>query len=121
MALFSTLRSVDHSARHDARAITGPTSLFTEQAPVPPGLPRHLLVALAGIIADVTALGRASEDDPATHAEFETILARLDGLVDSIYEAAVAPVATSSAVAPVQSVHTTNALGRRQSWVSASD
>jgi len=91
MSLFSTTRLADRSPQHDARFAAKPGPLPTEQFEAAPALPRHLLVSLAGIIADVTSLQRICEDAPDLQTGLETMLTRLDGLVDSIYEAAANP------------------------------
>lgn len=56
-------------------------------------LPRHLLVTLAAIAADVTSLRQRFVDDPQLHEPLDRILGRLDDLVDSIYERTVDPSA----------------------------
>jgi len=58
-----------------------------------PALPRHVLVALAAIIADVTSVRQRQVDDPAGpdaqfRASMDGILHKLDDLVDSIYNRA---------------------------------
>ena len=54
-------------------------------------LPRHVLVALAGIAADVTSLRQRFVDDAQLHDPLDNILGRIDGLVDSIYDRAADP------------------------------
>ena len=62
------------------------TSSPTRQAEADVPLPRHLLVTLAAIAADVTSLRQRFVDDPQLHEALDRIIGRLDGLVDSIYE-----------------------------------
>ena len=82
MSLFATVRSTDRSSVHRERSaeVVGPSP----SGPVEASLPRHLLVSLAGITADVTTLRQRAVDTPQVHAALATILGRLDDLVDSI-------------------------------------
>ena len=82
MSLFTAIRPANRSP------LTHPTA--TE-----PPLPRHLLVSLAGVTADITSLQQRTVDTPQLHATLERILGRLDGLVDSNYQRAADPAAPS--------------------------
>lgn len=64
------------------------TSPPTRQVEAAVPLPRHLLVALAGISADVTSLRQRHADDPQLHEPLDRILDSIDGLVDSVYDRA---------------------------------
>ena len=93
MSLLAALRSTDGPllrapAPPEAGGAAGP------QAPrgraTEPVLPRHVLVSLAAIIAEVSSVRQRLLDgpadlDPQLPASLESVLGRLDGLVDSIY------------------------------------
>lgn len=95
MSLFSTIRAADRSRLHRDRSAGDPRSPLSEHVETEVSLPRHLLVSLAGITADVTSLQQHCVDTPQLDAALETILGRLDGLVDSIYRHAANPAAPS--------------------------
>ena len=103
---FSTIRSADRSSLHRDRSAEAPWLPTTERVAAAPSLPRHLLVSLAGITADITSLQPRCVDAPQLHAALGAVLGRLDGLVDDIYECAANPAAPSlhrsgsAAVAP---------------------
>ncbi len=93
MSLFATIRSTDRSSldRERSADVVEPSP----SEPVEASLPRHLLVSLAGITADVTSLQHAHAEEPQLHAALGTILRRLDGLVDSIYQRSAHRAASS--------------------------
>jgi hypothetical protein len=82
MSLLSSIRSGTRSSLDQGYAST---SSPTRQAEAEVPLPRHLLVTLAAIAAEVTSLRQRFVDDPQLHEPLDRILGRLDGLVDSIY------------------------------------
>jgi hypothetical protein len=88
MSLVSSLRSGTRPPLTQDRSGSTSTSPPTGQLEADVPLPRHLLVALAGIAADVTALRQRLVDDPQLHEPVDRILGRIDDLVDSIYERA---------------------------------
>jgi hypothetical protein len=91
MSLFSTIRSAERTSLPVEQPLHVPTSTLTGLAAAEPSLPRHLLVSLAGIIADTTSAQQRCVDTPQLHADLGEILLKLDGLVDSVYERVVAP------------------------------
>ena len=96
MALFSTIKSTDRSLLRRDRSIEDPRSpqaAHLEHAEADFSLPRHLLVSLAGITADVTSLQQRCDDAAQVQVALSTILGRLDYLVDSIYQQAAHPAA----------------------------
>ena len=95
MSLFSTIRAADRSRLHCERSVEDPRPPLSEQVEAQLSLPRHLLLALAGITADVTSLRERCGDAPELQAPLAAILGRLDGLVDSIYQRAADPTAPS--------------------------
>jgi hypothetical protein len=95
MSFFSTIRSADRSPLLRDRSVEDLAPPATERVDGGASLPRHLLVSLAGITADVTSLQQRCVDAPLLQAALERILGRLDGLVDSIYQHAADPVAPS--------------------------
>lgn len=95
MSLYTTIRSSHRSPLHRDRPTDDPRSPTTAPVETASSLPRHLLVSLAGITADITSLQQRSVDTPQLHATLERILGRLDGLVDSIYQRAADPAAPS--------------------------
>ena len=83
MSLLSSIRSgTRRSLDQGYASSSSPTRQVEAEVP----LPRHLLVTLAAIAADVTSLRHRFVDDPQLHEALDRILGRLDGLVDSIYE-----------------------------------
>ena len=106
MSLFATIRSADRWSLQHQRPVVDQGPRPAEHLTVEASLPRHLLVSLAGITADVTTLQHARTEDPQLHAALGTILSRLDGLVDSVYTGAVvrrtpgAPGAVSNLPSP---------------------
>ena len=85
MSLIASMRlgaraPLNHQAAGDAS-----TSPPTAHADAALPLPRHLLLALAGIAADVTSLRAQVVDDPQLREPLDRILGRVDGLVDDIY------------------------------------
>jgi hypothetical protein len=93
MALFSTIRSTERSRPRRNRSIEDPRSpqaAHAEHVKADFSLPRHLLISLAGITADVTSLQQRCDDDAQVQVALGTILGRLDYLVDSIYQQAAA-------------------------------
>ena len=88
MSLISSTRSGARPPLNQDRAGDASTSPPTEHVETALPLPRHLLVALAGIAGDVTSLRQRFVDDPQLHEPLDRILGRLDDLVDSIYEQA---------------------------------
>ncbi|CAN5482129.1 hypothetical protein BH23ACT6_BH23ACT6_27670 [soil metagenome] len=93
MSLFSTIWSADRSALPRDRSVEVPKASLTEDVEAQLPLPRHLLVALAGITADAASVQDRCVDDPQLHAALGRILGRLDGLVDSIYQRSAHPAA----------------------------
>jgi hypothetical protein len=85
MSLFST-SIADRLRLPLSRSAEDPSTPLTESS-----LPRHLLVALAGITTNVTSLQQHCVDDPYLHTSLESILCRLDDLVGGIYERAADP------------------------------
>lgn len=99
MSLISSLRSGPRPSLNQDRAGDVHTSPPTGHVDAAVPLPRHLLVALAGIAADVTSLQQRCVDDPQLHEPLEMILGRLGGLVECIYERSAdggAPLADAS-------------------------
>ena len=98
MALFSTIRSTELSSLRRDRSVEdpgAPQAAHLEQVEAEFSLPRHLLVSLAGITADVTSLQQRCDDAAQVQVALGTILGRLDYLVDSIYQRAAHPAAPS--------------------------
>lgn len=98
MALFSTIRSTERSSLRRDRSVEdpgAPQAAHLEHAEAEFSLPRHLLVSLAGITADVTSLQQRCDDAAQVQVALGTILGRLDDLVDSIYQQAAHPAAPS--------------------------
>lgn len=91
----TVIKPTDVPALRRARPAAAASFLAGEAVATEPSLPRHLLVSLAGITADVTALQQRSADATQTQAALGAILRKLDRLVDSIYERAASPVAPS--------------------------
>ena len=89
------IKTTDVPSLYRARPAAAADFLAGEGVATEPSLPRHLLVSLAGITADVTALQQRSADATQTQAALGVILRKLDRLVDSIYERAASPVAPS--------------------------
>jgi hypothetical protein len=93
MSSFSTISSADAgSPQRDESAVPARAAPTHIAPPAVVSLPRYLLVSLAGITAEVEVLGKrcaAAEED---RAAIQTIIGRLDGLVDSIYAAAVGSI-----------------------------
>lgn len=89
--MISTIKSADRSPLHCDRSVEDPRSPLPQHVAAEHSLPRHLLVSLAGITAEVTSLQQRCVDTPQLHASLATILGRLDGLVDSIYQHAADP------------------------------
>lgn len=85
VSLFSTIRSVDRPTFPLDRTAEVPRPSLAKEIEEPFSLPRHLLVSLAGITADVTSLQERCVDTPDLHVALGRMLDRLDGLVDSIY------------------------------------
>jgi hypothetical protein len=95
VALFSTIRSTERSLLRRDRSSEDPRSPQAAHVEADFSLPRHLLVSLAGITADVTKLQQRCDDAAQVQVALETILGRLDYLVDSIYQRAAHPTAPS--------------------------
>jgi hypothetical protein len=98
VALFSTIRSTERSLLRRDRSSEDPRSpqaAHVEHVEADFSLPRHLLVSLAGITADVTKLQQRCDDAAQVQVALDTILGRLDYLVDSIYQRAAHPTAPS--------------------------
>ena len=93
MSLFSTIRSADRVQLRRDRSVEDPTPPLVGPVEAGVSLPRHLLVSLAGITAEITTLQQRCAGTPHLHAPLAAILGRLDGLADDIYEHAVAPTA----------------------------
>lgn len=89
------IKPADSPSLHRARPAAAAGFLAGEGVATEASLPRHLLVSLAGITADVTALQQRSADATQTQAALGVIRRKLDRLVDSIYERAAGPVAAS--------------------------
>jgi hypothetical protein len=90
---FTTVKAADRFPLHRDRSAEDPPP--TKHLETDASLPRHLLVSLAGITAEVTSLQQRCVDAPDLHASIERIVGRLDGLVDSIYQRAADPLAPS--------------------------
>jgi hypothetical protein len=95
MSFFSSIRSADRSTLRRDRSVEDPSSQPPDDLEPGFSLPRHLLVSLAGITADVTALQQRCGDAPELEVSLERLLGKLDGLVDSIYEHVADPAAFS--------------------------
>jgi hypothetical protein len=96
MAVFSTIRSTEPSLLRRDRSVEDPRSsqaAHVEHGEAGFSLPRHLLVSLAGITADVISLQQRGDDAAQVQVALGTILGRLDYLVDSIYQQAANPAA----------------------------
>ncbi len=94
MSLFSTIRSADRpSPLHRDRSAELPRSPTSACVAEKRSLPRHLLVSLAGITAEISSLQPRCADLPQLRADLGGVLDRLDGLVDSIYACTADPAA----------------------------
>ena len=100
MSLIARSRSGAHAPLNHQAAGDASTSPPTGHADAALPLPRHLLLALAGIAADVTSLRARFVDDPQLHEPLDRILGKLDGLVDDIYERAARPADASNQHGP---------------------
>lgn len=91
MSLIASSRSGAHAPPNHHAAGDTSTSPPTDDVDAALPLPRHLLVALAAIAADITSLRAQAVDEPQLHQPLDRILGKLDGLVDDIYEQAARP------------------------------
>jgi len=99
MSMFSATRFAARSGRRPGR--TGDYSVVPagSQADQELPLPRHILVALSAITADVNSIRQLHGDAPQLHAPLDSIVGKLDGLVHSIYSRAADTTANHSAAA----------------------
>ncbi|MCC5949711.1 MAG: hypothetical protein JJT89_14765 [Nitriliruptoraceae bacterium] len=110
MPSFSTARPSSRFSRFRERAVPDALPPSVEPLAELP-LPRHLLVSLAGIAADVSSLQQRWTDTPDLHTSLETIQGRIDLLVDLIYDRAATPGAPRD---EPRSSNAVNERGRRQ-------
>lgn len=110
MSLSWIIRPADRPSLRRDRSAEAPSPLTTSPVAAEPALPRHLLVSLAGITADITSLQPRCADTPQLQAALGAVLDRLDDLVDSVYERAAEPAVASLHRSSLAAASTSDAL-----------